>query len=82
VSGLRGFTCPRCGLTSYHPKDVEHRHCGNCEQFFPTDTVWEECERCHLDYERDGSMVKQENGSYRCIYCDRFGDTPGIMARR
>lgn len=24
------FTCPRCGMTSYHPKDVEEGYCGNC----------------------------------------------------
>jgi len=27
------ITCPLCGMTSYHPKDVEHRYCGNCYQF-------------------------------------------------
>ena len=25
--------CRRCGLTSYHPKDVEHRFCANCNIF-------------------------------------------------
>lgn len=27
------ITCPQCGMTSYHPKDVEHRYCGNCHQY-------------------------------------------------
>lgn len=27
------FTCPRCGLVSHHPKDVEHGYCGNCHAF-------------------------------------------------
>jgi hypothetical protein len=26
------YTCPKCGRTSYHPKDVEHRYCGNCHE--------------------------------------------------
>lgn len=24
------ITCPKCGRTSYHPKDIEHRFCGQC----------------------------------------------------
>lgn len=24
------ITCPSCGLTSYHPKDIEVGYCGNC----------------------------------------------------
>ncbi len=27
------ITCPICGLTSYHPKDIEHGFCGNCHLF-------------------------------------------------
>lgn len=27
------FTCPVCGKTSYHPKDIEHGYCGNCHDF-------------------------------------------------
>lgn len=27
------ITCPQCGMTSYHPMDVEHRYCGNCYQY-------------------------------------------------
>lgn len=75
------FTCPRCSRTSHHPKDEEHRYCGACHQFFPTDTVWERCERCSREYEREGSMVKQDNGNYRCWYCDGFADS-GVTARR
>jgi ribosomal protein S27AE len=25
-----GFTCPVCGGTSHHPKDVEQGYCGRC----------------------------------------------------
>lgn len=27
------ITCPKCGRTSYHPRDVSERYCGNCHQF-------------------------------------------------
>src|SRR5215813_3864046 len=27
------ITCPRCGKTSHHPKDVGERYCGACHQF-------------------------------------------------
>lgn len=27
------FTCPRCGMTSAHPKDVEEGYCGNCHDW-------------------------------------------------
>lgn len=29
----KSITCHRCGLTSHHPKDVEHRYCGRCHIF-------------------------------------------------
>jgi hypothetical protein len=30
---LPRFTCPRCGMTSYHPADAEHGYCGNCRDW-------------------------------------------------
>lgn len=24
------ITCPRCGMTSFHPTDIEQGYCGNC----------------------------------------------------
>lgn len=27
------ITCPRCGRTSYHPRDIQERYCGACHQF-------------------------------------------------
>ena len=27
------FTCPDCGLISYHRLDIKNRYCGNCHQF-------------------------------------------------
>jgi len=29
----RSIMCLRCGLVSYHPKDVEEKYCGNCHIF-------------------------------------------------
>lgn len=28
-----GYTCPRCGRTSYHPEDLYHGYCGACHDF-------------------------------------------------
>ena len=25
--------CPRCGMRSYHPHDIDQRYCGNCHAF-------------------------------------------------
>lgn len=35
--GRPGILCKACGLTSYHPKDVEERYCGNCHRFLTDD---------------------------------------------
>ncbi len=32
-SEQRGIMCLTCGLTSWHPQDVEFKYCGNCHQF-------------------------------------------------
>lgn len=26
------YTCPKCGMTSYHPEDVKHEYCGSCHK--------------------------------------------------
>jgi len=26
------YTCPNCGMTSYHPDDVKNEYCGNCHK--------------------------------------------------
>lgn len=31
--GSTGIKCLRCGRTSFHPQDVEHRYCGHCHEF-------------------------------------------------
>jgi hypothetical protein len=33
-----GIRCHTCHLTSYHPKDVEERYCGNCHRFHENGT--------------------------------------------
>jgi hypothetical protein len=33
AAGRPGFTCPDCGITSYHPEDVKHEYCGGCHRF-------------------------------------------------
>ena len=27
------ITCPKCGKTSYHPRDIAENYCGNCHEF-------------------------------------------------
>lgn len=76
------FTCPECNRTSHHPKDEEHQYCGACHKFFgPGDIQWAKCERCHGLYEIQGSMKKQDNGNYRCIYCHGL-NRGGVVATR
>ena len=29
----QSFTCPRCGMASSHPTDVEQGYCGNCHDW-------------------------------------------------
>lgn len=36
------FTCPRCGRTSHHPRDLKEAYCGGCHAFtggWPTTPV-------------------------------------------
>jgi len=32
------ITCHTCGMTSYHPEDIQHRYCGNCHEFLQDGT--------------------------------------------
>ena len=32
--GQTGFKCLKCKRTSFHPKDLENRYCGNCHIFY------------------------------------------------
>ena len=33
MEGKHAIQCKLCGLISYHPKDIEHKYCGNCHVF-------------------------------------------------
>ena len=37
------YVCPRCGMKSYHPVDVQEKWCGKCCMF--EDECDDECER-------------------------------------
>jgi len=41
------FTCPRCGMTSAHPKDVEHGYCGNCHDWTGSEGAGYVCPNGH-----------------------------------
>jgi ribosomal protein S27AE len=45
------ITCPRCGRTSYHPKDIEQGYCGNCHDWTSSFDDWlrEHPDRPHRD---------------------------------
>lgn len=30
LDGHPSITCPKCGVTSYNPNDIQHGFCGNC----------------------------------------------------
>lgn len=39
-----GYTCPVCGITSYHPMDLKYGWCASCNEFTGgTDGQWEDC---------------------------------------
>ncbi len=33
MTELPSITCPQCGRTSHHPRDISERYCGACHQF-------------------------------------------------
>ena len=60
------ITCPRCGRTSYHPKDIQTGYCGACHVF-----LWEESLLLILD-----AMPAEEAGHakrMRYIYLRTLG---------
>jgi len=34
------FTCPRCDITSWNPRDLKELYCGRCHLFFAPPAVW------------------------------------------
>lgn len=37
---IKSITCLECNMTSYHPKDVEYKYCGNCHEFHKVNEVF------------------------------------------
>lgn len=33
MSDVPSIVCPRCGMRSYHPKDIEQGYCGHCHDW-------------------------------------------------
>lgn len=31
--GVPAIQCLKCGMVSFHPKDIEERYCGHCHEF-------------------------------------------------
>jgi len=44
---LAGFTCPRCGMASYHPTDREEGYCGACHDWTGSGDALTEARRHH-----------------------------------
>lgn len=66
------ITCPQCGKTSYHPRDVAEGYCGNCHAFTS------KCARCFLailDIE-----PCPENPEICVVCCIQTGDPCGHVA--
>lgn len=39
MSEAPSFTCPRCGRTSFNPKDIEQGYCGACHDWTRVRTI-------------------------------------------
>lgn len=48
----QGFTCPRCGATSYHPQDRAEGYCGEC-RWWTGDSVLGQVDPANLIDGRD-----------------------------
>ena len=64
------ITCPRCGMTSAHPKDIEQGYCGNCHDWTGLDGMGNieryDCPVCHF-WKNNAADV---GGPCRAIGCD------------
>lgn len=63
---MTSITCPRCGLTSYHPKDREEGYCANCHDWTsppsPTSAPDEAAIRSTLNTLRNWHARRVANG--------------------
>lgn len=51
------LTCPKCGQTSYHPKDASERYCGSCHLFLDSEAT-----RCLIQFVADRTGAGDEEG--------------------
>ena len=66
------FTCPCCGIVSYHPQDEKHGYCGAC-QWWTADPVLGPPHREAPCEARDATLTQVRR------YLD--AELPGLMAR-
>lgn len=46
MSQQPSITCPKCGMTSYNPDDIEEGYCGHCCEFTSPGRKPMDCEIC------------------------------------
>lgn len=63
------FTCPRCSMTSSHPKDAEEGYCGNCHDWTAQGLKCPGCGR-HAALQVFGQMAMCGSEDCRVIYWD------------
>lgn len=63
---VNGYTCLRCGLTSYSRMDAEQRYCGNCHKFE------DDC----MEYPTGSHCSHWQLGSRPCCSCQQ--PVPGL----
>lgn len=77
VAGGRAILCLRCGLTSWHPRDVQERYCGCCHVFHD-----DACEqggavgRCTITYDEIRFDVRQPDLTDVYVFVSGEGDCP------
>ena len=58
MAGRVTFTCPRCGMTSGHPMDVQEGYCGNCHDWTGKGVVERPDENADHEDEPDASTTR------------------------
>jgi len=61
------ITCPKCGMISQNPNDVEHRYCGNCHAFHATLSL-PDCPTCGADTV-NVTCLDDTHFKYLCVEC-------------
>lgn len=58
--GQESYTCPKCGMTSYHPDDIKYEYCGNCH-------------KTKRELEAEAYFLKRAPGRWGRIWSKVFG---------